>query len=454
MGLSARQLNHFIFQIIFFEGDHQLRKYLTAVLAVFFMIVNVLPAGAEDLVKPTPPVIESEAAVLMDARTGQILFEKNMHERLYPASITKIMTVLLGVENADLDETVTMSHDAVFSIELGASHIALDEGEQISMEQALMAAMLPSANEACNGIAEHISGSVTAFVELMNKRAVEAGALNTTFANANGLSDPRHLTTAYDMAMITQAAVQNPQFRRIFGTSHYVIAPTNKQVETRYLWAEHKMFGSGRYEYDGVIGGKTGYTRASGNTLVTLAQRGERELIVVAIRSLNQAVYTDTAALLDYGFNQFNESSIIMPAVTAANLDGTSGETKLLEDADRQVQEINITRLLHKNISPSDVRVDYTLLNPGEPTAQLQVHMQTGGGSNLMYSDLGTALVEIPVRVSAGSVALNIFSIGIKTLLVLVGIAFGLRWFFKSRQAVRRKRGYRLNPERVRMPLR
>ena len=431
-----------------------MRKYLTAVLAVFFMIVNVLPAGTVELGHPAPPVIESEAAVLMDARTGQILLEKNMHECLYPASITKIMTVLLGVENADLDETVTMSHDAVFSIELGASHIALDEGEQISMEQALMAAMLPSANEACNGIAEHISGSVPAFVQLMNERAAQAGALNTTFANANGLSDPQHLTTAYDMAMITQAAIQNPQFRRIFGTSHYVIAPTNKQIETRYLWAEHKMFECGRYEYDGVIGGKTGYTRASGNTLVTLAQRGERELIVVAIRSLNQAVYTDTAALLDYGFNQFNDSSIIMPAVTSANLDGASGETRLLEDADRQVQEMNVTRLLHKNISPSDVKVDYFLLNPGESTAQVQVRMHIGGGGNLMYSDLGSATLEIPVRASAGSVAVNILSIVIKTILVLVVAAFGLRWLFKSRQAGRRKRGYNLSPERVRIPLR
>ena len=431
-----------------------MRKYLTAVLAVFFIIVNVLPAGATELGNPAPPVIESEAAVLMDARTGQILFEKNMHERLYPASITKIMTVLLGVENADLDETVTMSHDAVFSIELGASHIALDEGEQISMEQALMAAMLPSANEACNGIAEHISGSVPAFVQLMNERAAQAGALNTNFANANGLSDPQHLTTAYDMAMITKAAVQNPQFRRIFGTSHYIIAPTNKQVETRYLWAEHKMFECGRYEYDGVIGGKTGYTRASGNTLVTLAQRGERELIVVAIRSLNQAVYTDTAALLDYGFSQFNDSAIIMPGMTSANLDGASGETKLLQEAERQLQEMNVTRLLHNNISPSDVRVEYTLLNPGEPTAQVQVRMQLGGGGNLMYSDLGSIMLEIPARASAGSVAVNILLIFIKTIMALVVAAFGLRWFFKSRQAGRRKRRYSLNPERMRMPLR
>ena len=435
-----------------------MKKYLTAVLAAFIIIVSiivsVLPAGAEEPGSLNPPVIGSEAVVLMDARTGQILFEKNMHERLCPASITKIMTVLLGVENAQPNEVITMSHDAVFSIKLGASHIALDEGEQISMEQALMAAMLPSANDACNGIAEHISGSIPAFVALMNQRAVQAGALNTTFANTNGLYDPGHLTTAYDMAMITRAAIQNPEFCRIFGTSYYVIAPTNKQPETRYLWAEHKMFKSGRYEYPGVIGGKTGYTRESGNTLVTLARRGERELIVVAIRSVDHAVYTDTAALLDYGFDQFDDRPIIMPAVTFANPNGTPEETILIEDADQQVQGMNITRLLHKNISPDDIRVDYTLLNPGEPTAQVQVNMRLGSGSNLMYDHLGSALLEIPVRVPAGNIALNILATIGKTMLVLAAIAFGLRWFFRSRRAPRRRRDLNLNPERIRIPLR
>lgn len=123
-----------------------MKKYMTVVLAAILLIINVMPVGAEEPTALAPPVIGSEAVVLMDASTGQILFEKNMHERLYPASITKIMTVLLGVERARLNEVVTMSHDAVFSIPLGASHIALDEDEQISMEQAFMAAMLPSAN--------------------------------------------------------------------------------------------------------------------------------------------------------------------------------------------------------------------------------------------------------------------------------------------------------------------
>jgi len=431
------------------------RKCLTAFLAALFIVISILPAAAVERPWSAGPVIESEAAVLMDARTGQILYEKNMHQRLYPASITKIMTVLLGVENAGLNDVVTMSHDAVFSIPLGASHIALDEGEQVIMEQALMAAMLPSANEACNGIAEHISGSVPEFVRLMNARAVQAGALHTNFVNTNGLSDPQHLTTAYDMAMITRAAIQNEQFRRIFGTSHYVIAPTNKQVETRYLWAEHKMFECGRYEYEGVTGGKTGYTRDAGNTLVTLARRGDRELIVVAIRSLNNAVYTDTTALLDYGFDQFEEREIIFPAVTGSNLDGTDGETKWVKSVAPLVEDLQTTRLLHKSISPQEVRVDYALLNAGQPDPQVRVNLHLAGAEKYMYGDLGVISLQLPsASDTVGSTILNVLFIIVKVLLTVVIIIFGLRWFFRTRRALRRKRGYSLETQRFRMPIR
>ena len=296
-----------------------MKKILVILAAILLATAYVLPVYTAE---NSYPVLESEAAVLMDAQTGQVLFQKNMDEQLYPASITKIMTVLLGLENGHLNDTVTMSREAVFSVERGASHIALDTGEQITLEQALMGAMLPSANEASNGIAEHISGSIPAFVKLMNQRAVQAGALHTNFTNANGLCTIDHVTTAYDMAMITKAALLNDEFRRIFGTIKYDIPPTNKQPEIRHLYAEHKMLESGRYEYDGVIGGKTGYTQESQNTLVTAARRGDRELIAVVIKSLNSAVYTDTKALLDYGFNDFRAVPILLPAVTAANLTG------------------------------------------------------------------------------------------------------------------------------------
>ncbi len=294
----------------------KMRKPTRMHIAVLLMILfSISFHNHQVAAAASPPQIISESAVLMDAKTGQVLYEKNMHKQLYPASITKILTVLLGIEKSRLQDTVTMSHEAVFSIPRGASHIALDEGEQITMEQALMAAMLPSANDASNGIAEHVSGSIENFATLMNQRAREAGALNSNFVNPHGLSDDAHVSTAYDMAMITRAAIPNEKFKKILGTVQYTIPPTNKNNESRDLWSEHRMLTTNRFYYEGVIGGKTGYTKASQNTLVTVAQRGERELIVVAMKSQGYEVYTDTMALFDYGFDQFTETRIV-PSVS------------------------------------------------------------------------------------------------------------------------------------------
>ena len=179
--------------------------------------------------------IGSESAVLIDAASGQVLFQKNMNQKAYPASITKIMTGMLALEKGDLSQTVTMSEEAVFSIDRSSAHIALDVDEEITLEQALYALAIASANEAANGIAETVSGSVADFAKEMNQTAVEAGAQNTNFTNPNGLHDDNHYTTAYDMAKITAAALQNPKFAEIFGTEKYDIPPTNKQPETRYL---------------------------------------------------------------------------------------------------------------------------------------------------------------------------------------------------------------------------
>ena len=224
-----------------------------------------------------PPPLSAGAACLMDASTGQILYEKNMDAQLPPASITKIMTVLLGVENGNWDDVVTMTDASVFSVPRSASHLALTPGEQLTLEQALMGAMLPSANDAANGVAETIGGTIENFVEMMNARAAELGARNTHFVNANGLDDPAHLTTARDMALITRAALQNSEFVRVFSTAEYVIPATNKQAEARNIGASNKMiFDFTKYYYPGIIGGKSGYTTEAGHTLVSAAERDGR----------------------------------------------------------------------------------------------------------------------------------------------------------------------------------
>lgn len=422
-----------------------MHRLLTTFMTLIMIIINVVPVDASEPAMTPYPLLVSEAAVLMDARTGQVMFEKNMDEQLHPASITKIMTVLLGIENSAPRETITMSREAIFSISRGASHIALDVGEQISMEQALMAAMLPSANEACNGIAEHVSGSMPEFVQLMNERAVEAGALHTNFTNANGLCEDEHLTTAFDMAMITRMALMNEQFRQIFGTPKYEIPPTNMQSEPRYLWAEHKMFPGGRYEYEGVIGGKTGYTQKSQNTLVTVAQRGDRELIAVVIKSPNGGVYVDTKALFDYGFNEFNEQLITLPAVTGDNLSGSDQDWQSLQAGINQLNDVGYTRLLHKDIDINDIMVNYLVVPaPDKEKIQLNMNMSLKKPTDLMYAQLGTISLDLNILPATGLVdkTINVLRKIIIIFIVAVIAILSLRWFFKKRNYIRYKSSY------------
>lgn len=269
------------------------------------------PADTDSIEEWVPgPQIEGESAVLMDMITGTILYSKNADKAQYPASITKIMTALLGSESLKATNKFSMSETAAHGItDTQSSSIYADTGEEFTVEQALMAVMLQSANEMTLAIAEQTSGSVKKFVELMNLKARQLGCTNTHFNNPNGLPDEKHYTTANDMAKIARAAWFNPTFRKYCTTGYYEIPATNKFNETRYLLNHHKMMNGQAYAYDGVFGGKTGYTEAAGNTLVTFARRGNMYLVSVVMQSINGA-YSDTKSLLDYGFNNFSRSAI------------------------------------------------------------------------------------------------------------------------------------------------
>lgn len=252
------------------------------------------------------PSVNSAAAIVMEASTGAILYSKNIHKTYYPASITKILTALLAIENSSLGETVDFSKKAIYDVDLDSSRIGIDVGEKLTMEQSLYGVMLESANEVSYAIAEHVSGSVEAFADLMNKKAKELGCTDSNFVNPHGLPDPDHYTSAYDMALIARAAINNDIFRQITGTRTYVIPPTNIQEETRYL-ANHHKFISGARDYEGVIGGKTGYTSKALYTLVTFAERDGLTLISVIMHCDSIAnEYSDTANLLNYGFDNFS----------------------------------------------------------------------------------------------------------------------------------------------------
>ena len=253
---------------------------------------------------PQGPSIEAKSAVLMDLRTGTVLYAKNPDVSMYPASITKIMTCLLACENLNMNDMMIMSESAAYGIEAGSSSVYADTGEEIPMVQAMQALMLESANEIALRLAEMISGNAKKFGELMNKRARQMGCTNTHFNNPHGLTDPNHFVTAMDMARISFHAWKNPMFREFVTTQYGEITANNVRKETLYMQNHHRMMNGRNYAYEGVLGGKTGYTMAAGATLVTYAKRDNMYLVAVVMNSTENC-YPDTAALLDYGFNEF-----------------------------------------------------------------------------------------------------------------------------------------------------
>ena len=259
--------------------------------------------------------LAAETAVLIDAASVEILYDKDADKKMYPASITKLMTILLALENGKLTDEITFSHDAVYNIEPGSAHIAILEGETLTLEQVLHAIILRSANEASNGVAEYVDGSVEAFAKHMTERAKELGCTNTNFVNANGLFDENHYTTAHDMALIARELLKHEEYRSMMSETDYEIPPTNLQTETRYLHGQHQMLNPNSiYYYKDAIGGKTGYTVEAGNTLVTYAERDGLTLIAVVMKCNGAEHYTDTAALFDYGFA--NYASVKVAAVS------------------------------------------------------------------------------------------------------------------------------------------
>lgn len=247
------------------------------------------------------PVVAAEGAVLLDCRTGQVLFGKNEDTQFYPASITKVMTALLTIENCSLQDTVTFSQAATTNLESGAVTLDLTAGDQLTVEQCLYALLLKSANEVANGLAEHISGSVSAFADKMNARAAQLGCTGTHFANPNGLNNAAHLTTPHDMALIARAAYADPTLSKISTTTSYQIPATIKGGAKTVTMGHKMVYPTDSRYYPGMVGGKTGYTSKAGNTLVTCVEKDGTRLVAVVMKA-SGTHYTDTKAMLDYGF--------------------------------------------------------------------------------------------------------------------------------------------------------
>ena len=277
----------------------------TAQTATSAITTNSIPGW------PQGPEITSTAAVIMEDSTQTMLYSKNMDQALYPGATVKIMTTLLALENCQFTDQVTMTATGVSGVTDGGANISAQLDEVFTVEQCLYAIMLSSANDIALQVAEHVGGSVENFVQMMNDRAAQLGCTNTVFTNPTGLPDENQHTTAHDMALIMKAAIDSESFRTIAGTGSYTIPATNVSGGDRVLTNNFSMMtASNAAYYQYCLGGREGYTEASGSTLVCAAEKNDVTLIAVVLQGASGVTATEAGSLLNYGFDNFQMLSL------------------------------------------------------------------------------------------------------------------------------------------------
>ncbi len=315
------------------------------VCLLLLLSLNIVFSSFVNADEESLPDISSPSALLMDYSSGKILYEKNINEKRYPASLTKIMTAIIVLENCELSDTATVSYDAVMSLSSGYVTANLQVGEELTVEQLLYVLMVGSSNDAAIVLAEHVSGSVENFATLMNEKAKELGCTSTNFVNPNGAHDENHYSTAYDLALIAKYAMQNDTFRTLVSTTFYTLPTTNKyDREDRIFRTTNSLLQldnsdrADNYYYKYATGIKTGFTTPAGNCLIASANKNNLELITVVLGAgqtkdgLSQR-YLDTLSLFDYGYNTYTLKEITSSGrvVQTLNVKNATRNTKRLD---------------------------------------------------------------------------------------------------------------------------
>ena len=393
---------------------------------------------------PAGPSIDSECAIVMEANTGTVLYAKNEHQKCYPASITKILTTLLALENSSLDETVTFSEDSIYNTE--GSGVARDIGEKLTMKDTLYAVMLESANECAYAAAEHVGGGdYSKFIDMMNQKAKELGCSDTHFTNANGLPDEKHYTSCYDMALISKAAIENEMFRKIVSTKTYTLPKTNKKDQELVMYNHHKMICNNRtsqYLYEYAIGGKTGYTNAARNTLVTYAQKDGMLLICVVMRSNPTSQYTDTEKLFDYCFENFQLYNVARSETRYT--DGTENMGLRINEISPYAQiDSSAQIILPKTAEFEETQVEVNYESAGDGVAGTLVYKlgdRTVGTADVTVTDAEVVSYHFSNETDAKGIP------GIVKIIVIVAVcgvvAVFLLRFFTGKKSRKNRGGY------------
>ncbi len=347
-----------------------------------------------------PSDIKAECAILMDKESGQILFQKNMDKQMYPASITKIMTAILVLEDLNLDEIVEIDAKTPFS---DGNRIWVKEGEKFSVKDLLHAMLIGSANDAAVALAKAHSGTVEEFAKKMNEKAVKLGAKNTHFTNPNGLPDENHVTTAYDMAKIAQHAANMPQLLEIVGTISYEIPPTELTNESRNIHTTNKfLYGTGKdckmnykgdridIKYEPILGLKTGYTSEAKHTYVGYAKKNEMELISVILKSDKEHFYSDTRTLMDYGFDNFKKINLVNKGETLETLNLNDGKKTQIPAVAKKSLNVYVPKQTIDGSWTENIEIIPDLKLPLPADGKLGTVSYTIGNKTLASTDLVT----------------------------------------------------------------
>lgn len=351
---------------------------------------------------PQGQAVQAAAAVVMDLDTNTLLYSKSAYDKMYPASITKIMTAMIALEIGDMDDEVTFS-EIVYDLEEGSSHQGIQPGEKLTMRQCLYGLMLESANDIANGIAEHLAGSLSGFADLMNAKAQELGCVNTHFTNPHGLHNDEHYTCAYDMALIAQAAYRMPEFREIVSTTMSYCPPTNVTEEERYFVNHHKMIQEESDYYCGwCTGGKTGFTSDAWNTLVTYGEKNGLRLVCVLLHENGAGTaYLETADIMNYGFEQFEEVNVTSGSEDVTYYEAMKlnylGKSEKMFQSDLLKQQIaksssGVVTIPH-NVSVSDLNRKSQSLNQTTEQITYLYHNWPVGSARVEVYPLSTGIV-------------------------------------------------------------
>jgi D-alanyl-D-alanine carboxypeptidase (penicillin-binding protein 5/6) len=346
------------------------RRGCLLLFLVFSSLLLYKPAvWASESVCPDAPALTAEAAVLLEASTGQVLFDKNAEQKRPPASTTKIMTALLALEGGELDQVVTVSPKAS---SVGEASLDLRAGEKLTLEELLYGAMLESGNDACVAIAEHLAGTELNFVLLMNQKAIIIGAKNTSFKNTNGLPATGHYTTARDLALVTQYALKNPVFQKIVSTKSRKIGSNESQ---RYLNNTNRLL----WSYEWADGVKTGTTQEAGNCLVASATKNGRQLISVVFHSENR--WGDSIKLLSFGFNGYDLKEVVREEETLGSIVVEEGTEQNIKAVAQSAVELAIPRGCH-GLLEKEIIMEKKLIAPVCKSQQVgQVNILLDGKS-------------------------------------------------------------------------